>query len=70
MERVTFKSLRNLVEAMNNGYTLTLSVFPNMYGYGISDSDRYNADIFQGSARECMAFLKGMTQGFGVVVNN
>jgi hypothetical protein len=59
MERVTFKSLRELVEKVNEKRNTDITVTPNIYGYGIIDGDRY-PNLFNGKANECAAFLKGM----------
>jgi hypothetical protein len=63
-ERVTHKQLQTLVGEVNAKRNTDLIVFPNMYGYGIAESDRMGTnvyrDYFKGKARECEGFLLGM----------
>lgn len=60
MERVTFKSLRELVEKVNEKRNTDMVVVPNIYGYGITPKGGYMRNHFNGKANECAAFLQGM----------
>lgn len=58
--RTTLKTLERLVEQVNGNYPMELHVFPNMYGYGIAPKEGIFTNLFNGSAKECEAFLQGM----------
>ena len=61
MERITQKKLKELLVVVNKELNTNMIVFPNMYGYGISNNDgiRY-PNAFNGSAKECYAFMQGL----------
>ena len=58
--RCTYKYLRSLVEEVNEKRNTDMTIFPNMYGYGIAQRGGYMSNYFNGKASECEAFLKGM----------
>jgi len=60
MERVTLKYLIDLVEEVNKKRNTEITIFPNMYGYGIAPIGGCYTNYFNGKAKECEAFLLGM----------
>lgn len=59
--RNTFKKLNEMINAFNESKGADLIIFPNMYGYGIARKGRSSANIFNGTATECAAFIKGLS---------
>lgn len=70
MKRITFKKLKEKVDEINDETGLDLYVFPNMYGYGVTYKRKLNmgSNLYNGSASECMAFLRGLEYGVGITI--
>ena len=63
MERTTLKQVQKEIDKVNRIKGTDFRIFPNLYGYGISDYQKgiYQwPNAFNGPLRECLAFLKGM----------
>lgn len=66
MGQVTLKQVQKKLDEINRIKGTDFRIFPNYLGYGISN---YHNGIYQwpnafnGSLRECEAFLKGMMYG-------
>ena len=60
MERITEKKLQETLAKVNEKRHTNMIVFPNMYGYGIAPRGGCFTNYFNGSAKECYAFMQGL----------
>ena len=62
--RTTLRQVKEKLDEVNAKKKTDLRIFPNCHGYGISNFHKgvyVWPNVFNGSLRECYAFLKGMT---------